>query len=65
MFPEVVKEMKMRIDEKDAAIATQGMRSGGGQEVRRSRTTGSQYQAQVTRRYTQTRRFSKQPSENK
>lgn len=60
MFPEVVKAMKTRIDERDAAIATQGMRAGSGNEARRALASGSLYQAQVTRRYTQTRRFSKQ-----
>ena len=59
-FPEVVKAMKTRIDERDAAIATQGMRAGSGNEARRALASGSLYQAQVTRRYTQTRRFSKQ-----
>jgi hypothetical protein len=57
-FPDVVKSMKSRIDEKDAAIATQGMRAGSGNEARMARSKGTLYQAQVTRRYTQTRRFS-------
>ena len=52
--------MKKRIDEKDAAIAFQGMRAGSGNEARAARSRGTLTHAQVQRRYTQTRRFSKQ-----
>ena len=58
-YPDVVKELKRTIDEKDAAIATKGMSGGSGAEARRALASGTLYQAQVTRRDTQTRRFSK------
>jgi len=61
-YPDVVKSITARIEEKDAAIAFQGMQSGSGNEARTARTKGVEYHAQVQRRLTQTRRFSKKAS---
>ncbi|KAI2506116.1 hypothetical protein MHU86_8347 [Fragilaria crotonensis] len=59
-YPDVVKELTKVVAERDAAIATKGMRSGSGNETRRALSTGSESEAQLTRRLTQTsRKFSK------
>jgi hypothetical protein len=58
-YPDVVRQMKARIAERDRAIATLGMRAGEGTDVRRALSNGTLSQAQVTRKFTQHRQFSK------
>ena len=65
-YPDVVKELSKVIAERDAAIATKGMRSGSGNETRRALFAGSESEAQLTRRLTQTsRKFSNNKKEKK
>eukprot|EP00548_Thalassiothrix_antarctica_P007480 CAMPEP_0194145958 /NCGR_PEP_ID=MMETSP0152-20130528/18969_1 /TAXON_ID=1049557 /ORGANISM="Thalassiothrix antarctica, Strain L6-D1" /LENGTH=108 /DNA_ID=CAMNT_0038846341 /DNA_START=38 /DNA_END=364 /DNA_ORIENTATION=+ len=58
-YPDVLKQMKSRIDERDAAIAFQGMQAGSGNEARAARIKGRLSQPQIQRLHTNTRRFSK------
>mmetsp|Transcript_12815 Transcript_12815/g.18434 ORF Transcript_12815/g.18434 Transcript_12815/m.18434 type:complete len:143 (+) Transcript_12815:281-709(+) len=62
-FPDVLKDMEKRINERDAAIAFKGMRAGSGNQARRARSRGGLTHTQIQRRYTQTRRFSKNDQE--
>lgn len=61
-YPDIVKTLERRTTGKkeDAALAFEGMSPGEAAQARAARSKGQQHHAQIQRRYTQTRRFTKQ-----
>mmetsp|Transcript_22801 Transcript_22801/g.34557 ORF Transcript_22801/g.34557 Transcript_22801/m.34557 type:complete len:107 (+) Transcript_22801:61-381(+) len=58
-YPDIFQKIKKRIDERDAAIAFQGMQAGTGTDARAARVQGRLSQPQIQRLHTNHRRFSK------